>query len=216
MNRTAIAVGLLVALAGPPLVAVLSLRISGPMPSAAASIAGQAALWALAAAVLGIVLLWERLPLRSIGAVPLTGASLLAAVLAAAALLYVATPIGLWLVNTLGLLGFEAGVSRLRSLPAGVLVCAAATAGVVEELLYRGYAIERLTVLTGSRAAAALLSLAAFSLAHLPFWGAGSALLTAVAGIVLTALYLWRRSLAANMVAHALTAAVQLIAITPG
>lgn len=124
-----------------------------------------------------------------------------------------ATPLGLWVIRVFALPGFEVELSRLRSLPFGVLACAALTAGVVEELLYRGYAIERLAALTGSRVAGAFLSLAAFSLAHLPFWGAASALLTLVAGLVLTALYLWKRNLAVNMLAHTLTAVVQLSAV---
>jgi len=214
MNRSASAVGLLLALAGPPAVAVSSLWLSGSVPSVAASLVGQGALWSLALIVLGIALLWERLPLRSLGVVPLPWGSVVSAVLAAAVLLYVATPLGLWLIEAFGLPGFEVGLSKLRALPFGVLVCAAATAGVVEEFLYRGYAIERLAILTGSRVAGALISLAAFSLAHLPFWGAASAVLTLVAGIVLTVLYLWKRNLAANILAHTLTAVVQLSAIT--
>jgi membrane protease YdiL (CAAX protease family) len=55
--------------------------------------------------------------------------------------------------------------------------------------------------------------LGAFSLAHLPFWGATSALFTLVAGAALTALYLWKRNLVVNMLAHALTAMVQLLTV---
>jgi uncharacterized protein len=84
---------------------------------------------------------------------------------------------------------------------------------VVEELCYRGYAIERLTELTGSRAFGALLSLLAFSFAHLPFWGITYALFILAASAVLTLAYVWQRDLAANMIGHALTAGVQLAAV---
>ena len=87
----------------------------------------------------------------------------------AGVLLYIATPVGVWLVQQAGLPGFEAGLSRLRGLPEVVLLSGALTAGVVEEFLYRGYAIERLTSLTGSCIVAAAVELAAFSLAHWPF-----------------------------------------------
>ena len=60
---------------------------------------------------------------------------------------------------------------------------------------------------------AAGLSLAAFSLAHWPFWGAGAALFTLLPGAILSALYVWRRDLGANILAHATTAAVQLLGL---
>lgn len=96
-------------------------------------------------------------------------------------------------------------------MPIWLLVCAGITAGVVEELLYRGYAIERLSALTGNIWLGALLSLAAFVTVHVPWWGVGAALAVLPAGALLTVLYVWRRDIAANMVAHAGTAVVQLL-----
>jgi hypothetical protein len=74
------------------------------------------------------------------------------------------------------------------------------TAGVVEELL---------SAATRSNACRAdrqqrhrgIAFLGAFSLAHLPFWGATSALFTLVAGAALTGLYLRKRNLVVNMIA---------------
>jgi uncharacterized protein len=206
-------VGLLVALAGPPLVATASLWFSPARPSAVASMVGQLSLWGLAAAVLAITRFWERLPLSTVGLRAGAWSSIVLGIVGALALLYVATPLGVWLVQQLGLPGFEAGLSKLRELPLAALMFAAVTAGVVEELLYRGYAIERLTSLTGSAGVGALLSLCAFSLAHLPFWGATSALFTFVAGAFLSVLYLWQRNLVSNMLAHTIAAVVQLAAV---
>lgn len=213
MNRMASTFGLFLALAGPPFVASTSLRLWGDRPSVTENLAGNAALWGLACALLAVVHFWERNPLSSIGLRSFNLRSLVLGVALAAVLLYVATPVGVWLVHILGLPGFESGLARLRSLPAFVLVGAAFTAGVVEELLYRGYAIERLTQLSGSVVVGALLSLVAFSLAHLPFWGITSGLFTLVAGAVLTVSYVWKHDLAANMIGHTITALVQLAAL---
>jgi uncharacterized protein len=76
-------------------------------------------------------------------------------------------------------------------------------AGVTEEIVYRGYAIERLTFLTGRRWLAALLAGAAFLVAHWS-WGATQLILVGFATLIFTSLYLWRRDLLCCMLAHAL------------
>jgi len=50
-----------------------------------------------------------------------------------------------------------------------------------------------------------LASLALFTFAHLNFWGWSHLIVAAYGGLVLTALYLMRRDLASNMLAHWLT-----------
>jgi membrane protease YdiL (CAAX protease family) len=75
-------------------------------------------------------------------------------------------------------------------------------AAVAEELLFRGYPIERMSEITGSRVLAAPVSVAAFTYAHLSNWGAAQLIIAGYGGVVLTALYLWRRNLWANMLAH--------------
>ena len=75
-------------------------------------------------------------------------------------------------------------------------------AAVAEELLFRGYPIERLLELTGSRVVAGILSWAAFTYAHLAGWGWAQLIVAGYGGVLLTVLYLWRRNLWANMLAH--------------
>jgi uncharacterized protein len=75
-------------------------------------------------------------------------------------------------------------------------------AAIAEELLFRGYPIERMSEITGSRVLAALVSVVAFTYAHLSNWGAAQLIVAGYGGVVLTALYLWRRNLWANMLAH--------------
>ena len=78
-------------------------------------------------------------------------------------------------------------------------------AGVVEEILYRGYAIETLKDLTGSYAVAAVVSTLIFGFAHAPLWGWGPAVSATASGIVATAVYLWTRDLNALIISHVIT-----------
>jgi membrane protease YdiL (CAAX protease family) len=89
------------------------------------------------------------------------------------------------------------------------------TAGFVEEVLYRGYAIERVAYLTGSHWIGGAFSIAVFALVHLPFWGAGILFSSAFAGTVFTLLYVWLRNLWPCIIAHTLLDAIALIALQP-
>jgi len=74
-------------------------------------------------------------------------------------------------------------------------------AGFVEELFYRGYAIERLKSLRWPKAAAALVPLVIFALMHYP-GGPINVLVSFTLGGILTLFYLWRRDLVANIIGH--------------
>jgi uncharacterized protein len=73
---------------------------------------------------------------------------------------------------------------------------------IAEEILFRGYAIERLRELTGRFSIAGILSCTVFALEHVGVWGWGHLLIAGSAGVILTLLYIWRRNLWVNMIAH--------------
>ena len=75
-------------------------------------------------------------------------------------------------------------------------------AAVGEEVLFRGYAIERLQRLTGSARLAGIISCVIFTILHVGYWGWGHILIAGFAGALLTILYIWRRNLWANILAH--------------
>jgi membrane protease YdiL (CAAX protease family) len=77
------------------------------------------------------------------------------------------------------------------------------TAGITEEILYRGCAIGMGQVLFGSVGVAASLSLLVFTLAHLN-WHASHLISVAVAGGAVTALFVLSRDLSACILAHTL------------
>ena len=86
-----------------------------------------------------------------------------------------------------------------KSIP--VLFLLVLRAAVVEEVLYRGYAFERINELTKSKWVAALVPLVLFMLVHLN-WGIGHLLFIFIAGGLLTLMYVSKRNLAVNIIAH--------------
>jgi membrane protease YdiL (CAAX protease family) len=92
--------------------------------------------------------------------------------------------------------------NRLAAMPFWYRFMLVTRAAVAEETLFRGYPIERLEELTASLALAGFVSWAAFAIAHLGAWGWPQLMVAGFGGAILTILYLWRRNLWLNMIAH--------------
>jgi uncharacterized protein len=94
-------------------------------------------------------------------------------------------------------------LQQIASVPLVVRVCLVLTAAICEEFIYRGFAIEELGMLTGSRWVGALGSLTLFTLGHAGVYGFSTALLIpAGVGLVITLLYMFRNNLPACMLLH--------------
>lgn len=155
-----------------------------------------------------IILLWvicvERLPLSSIGLRRPTfgtvwwGFAFFVMMLASVMLSYAV------IIPALGMHQDMATTRSLIAVPLWLQCATMVRAGVCEEILYRGYPIERIGWLTGRRWIGAVLSLAVFIAAHIG-WGLSQFVVVAFGGVLLTTLYLWKRDLPACMIAHALT-----------
>ncbi len=102
-----------------------------------------------------------------------------------------------------GLLHFNGGQSgeTLSKFPLWLVILIVLRAGVVEELFYRGYAIERLQSFGMNRYLAGVVPLVIFGVAHITN-GWANVFLALALGAVLTGFYLWRRDLVANMIGH--------------
>jgi membrane protease YdiL (CAAX protease family) len=184
------------------------------LPSLGAQILLQALYLGLAGFIVWVVVTKERQSLRSIGLRPPTLATLLWGALLWVAGFYVLPLMTTPLVGALGSEGLEPGLTRLASLPVWFRIVLAVTGGAVEETLYRGYAIERLSTLTGKRWLAASISAIAFGLSHIPAWGLGFSLGAALpGGIVMTLFYLWRRDLLANILAHSTGLVIAMLTV---
>lgn len=94
------------------------------------------------------------------------------------------------------------------SLPEQLFI--ALTAGVTEEIMYRGYAMERLTELTDSSLVAGIISGTVFTSVHLrsELWSRSATLRMTQPTALLTACYLRFRALPVVIAAHALNDAV--------
>jgi len=190
--------GLLLALLGIPLIATAFRLAFAPMGTEL-TLARELALFAGAALLLWLIRRGEGLPWASIGLrrMPPGNAALwvLLGLLASAA----AIAIGFGLIH---LTGLHFGHAAPAVKPPLWLTCLVLLrAGTVEELCFRGYAIERLEALTGKRWLAVGLPLVVFAAFH-QTQGSGGVLMALLLGGVLSAIYLRKRNLWLNMTIH--------------
>jgi uncharacterized protein len=195
---------LVLALGGPPLLALVSRQMLRGSTSIARMLPFDLVLWAILGAVLTVVVSVERQSLSSVGLRQPSASTIGWGLLLLFGINFVLSPATMWIVNKTGLGGFEHGLRQLLAIPVWYRVFLAVSAGVVEETLYRGYAVERLASLTGSYWVGGLVAVVAFGAAHIPVWGPGPALVFLVDGAAATLFYVWKRDLLALVVAHAL------------
>jgi uncharacterized protein len=116
----------------------------------------------------------------------------------------------------IGVLHLSSGTrlaAYLLSLPLPTRVMLVITAGVWEETAYRGYALERLASILGSKWLAGGITVLCFVFAHVPAVGLNHILPVLVVSILVTLLYLWRRDLILNMIAHATIDAISILVV---
>jgi len=210
-RRVAILIGLALALAVPLAPLIPGGRELTIIPGLGPTWGREAFLWALGAAVLLYVLIVERRPLSSIGFNRISWKTFVFGVVGAAGVLAFAGAVITIGLPLLHLQQNADALGKMAALPYGTRFAIVLRAGIVEEILFRGYGIERLRELTGSKYVAGAITLVVFSLAHLSHWGVAQIVVAAAAGLVLTILYLWRRDLPTNMVAHFLVDGSQLL-----
>jgi membrane protease YdiL (CAAX protease family) len=165
----------------------------------ASAILKETLIWASAAALVVIIRRGERLPMRSIG---LGTASWRVSIFLGVVIAIISAAVVGGLAYLTGY-GHGPGSAAFEKLPLWLITLIVFRAGVVEELFYRGYAIERLQMVGLGRFWSVTVPLVIFSLGH---WSGGAAniLIALAAGIILTGFYLWRRDLVANMIGHGL------------
>jgi len=170
--------------------------------------------WALVALLLGYVRWVERQPLSSIGFRRPGIRNILIGI--AAGIVVFAGLAGIYLV-ILPALQFKEDplVTQVMSLmlakPIWWRLTLILRGTIAEEIIFRGYAIERLLELTGSFSIAGIISCTVFAFEHLGVWSWGHVVIAGFAGAMLTLLYTWRRNLWVNMIAHFIPDAIGLL-----
>lgn len=165
---------------------------------------GREIVWVALAA---LMLLWitrvERLPLSSIGLVRPNWLTLGWGLVATVALIATVMLTFAVIAPALGLKQNMAMTRTVVQVPLWLLITTPVVAGVTEEILYRGYAIERLAFITGRRWLAGLIAGMVFIFAHAS-WGGAQMILVGFASAIFVGLYLWRRDLPCVILAHVL------------
>ena len=190
--------GLAIALLGLP-ITVFVFRSVAVDPTAAPSVfVREVIILALVGVLLWLVTTKEHVPLSSIGLTQGLGRSIIWG-LAGMLMLGVGLAACLSLFAALGI-SYGSGGGAIATSKWAVLLTVI-RAGIAEEVFYRGYAIERLQAITNSKWVAAVIPLIFFAAFHYR-QGLPGVILALVMGAILTALYLWKRDLIANIIAH--------------
>jgi membrane protease YdiL (CAAX protease family) len=192
-------VGLLISLFG--FIALrLAFRAFGVSNSITADVWREVAVWIMAAVLIVLVRFGERLPLSSIrlGVAPWRQSIRFGCILAGLC------GVTAWVVISFTGYGHGPGSAEFNKEPIWFETMAVIRSGIVEELFFRGYAIERLESIGCGRVLSAGIPLAIFAATH---WTGGipNIIIALVVGAVLTLFYLWRRDLVANMIGHGLS-----------
>lgn len=109
-----------------------------------------------------------------------------------------------WLASILFPPEANQGTAQLLNYPLIVLIGIIVTTAVTEEILFRGYPIERLKVLTGKAWLAVATSFIIFILPHITFFGPEWLLYHGIGTVMIYVLYVWRKNLYACMLLHLL------------
>jgi CAAX protease family protein len=170
-----------------------------PETTFASAVLKEALIWVSALALIVIIRRGERLPMSSIG----LGTARWWKSISWGFVIAIVSAVAVGGLAYLTGYGHGPGSAAFEKLPLWLITAIVLRAGVVEELFYRGYAIERLRLIGLGRFWSVAIPLVIFSFGH---WSGGAAniLIAFVAGLILTGFYLWRRDLAANMIGHGL------------
>lgn len=174
-------------------------------------IQGEIGFWVLLVLIISWIYLFEKKTLASIGWQKLTLITVITG-LGLGVILFIVFGVIMTAVQAIGLPLNQDIAQLISNQPMLLLILIALRAGVVEEVLYRGYAYERLFDLTKSKWLAALIPIIIFTLVHLP-WGVGHLVFVFLVSGIFMLLYMAKRNLPLLIIAHFTTDVLALIAL---
>ena len=116
------------------------------------------------------------------------------------------------LIQTIGLELNQDVAKLIAGQPLPFLLLIALRAAVVEEVLYRAFAFERLLELTKSKFIAGIIPVILFTLVHLE-WGVGHLFFVFIVGGLFMLVYIMKRNLTMVIVAHFVTDVLALVVL---
>src|SRR6056297_161830 len=157
--------------------------------------------WFIIVLVLLIIIYWEKRTLSSIGFKKISIKTVLQSILLGiiAVVISILT-LGI-LYNVIGLKEPDT-LSTIAELPLLVKLFTITTAAITEEILYRGYSIERIRDMSGSIIIGGLISGFIFLAMHFPDWGIAGAIPQIIFTIFLIGYYIKKRNLLACIIMH--------------
>lgn len=170
-----------------------------------------AAEWIALIVLFAIIVFWEHLPaLGSVG----IGRPRVADVAIVLGLIVLAIVLVALFAHARVKIPKSNALAQVFGIPLGLRIALVFTAGVCEEVFFRGYAIERLRALTGNIWIGALVGTVLFTLGHIPRYGFSAGLFgVAFIGALLSLLYIWRRNLLPCIALHWLFDGLSLLAL---
>lgn len=156
--------------------------------------------WLAVVGALGFIFLVERRSLESIGLLRPTVTDILWALV-----FWIAGFLVTSVVHSLYPPPPSPGLDVMLGLSIPVLLSVVVTASITEEVIYRGYMIERLRDLTGYIWGGAAVSFVLFLIPHVIFFGPMWILYHSYTTLLIYALYLWRRNLWICILLHLLS-----------
>jgi len=163
---------------------------------------GLFVMWFLAVAVVLLTLWAEKRPLSSIGwESPTVKLTLIGVGLGV--LLSLTVP-ALSVLSGMMIPSDEAGsIESAVQISGFIMLAGVITAGITEEILYRGYAMERLLDWTGSKWISSIISLVFFTVLHISGWNMAHIVGVVIPlGAAMIALYWWKRNLILVIIVH--------------
>ena len=196
-------VGLGLPLIGMPLWSwIASLELLQAMDRNQRTFLGSLVTVGMALGVIAVVLWWEKKPLSALGIRRQTPRTIIFALSASIVISLVATLISLGLIRLLGAPMPTLTTERIKDFPLWLAVWIVVSSSVAEEVLYRGYVLERLGQLTGSIWWGGLITMVWFAALHLPLGLDYTLTIVLPGSIILTLLYIWRRDLITLIITH--------------
>ncbi len=156
-------------------------------------------MWLTSVLLVGFVLLVERRPLSSLSITKPTGKDIKWAFY-----FFGAEVTWSWLMSVALDAKQNDGVDSITSLSVATVVGLIITAAVTEEIIHRGYLLERIAKLTGALWVGTIVSFIIFIVPHIAYFGWVWLPTHGIGAVLIYVFYLWRRNLPATMLLHLL------------